>query len=738
MASNQSLMRRTPRAFFWAALCIGPAVAHAQVPCAATNVEVVRTQIAAYNRKDVDGFARCYADSVTVVMASRPAPLAWNQAALRATYGGIFRRMPHATIALLSVRDTLGMVQTVERLTDEGGQTTEGTSRYRFSAGRIDAIYLGLSPDVARLPRAAKIDSTRLFAPGKPLTPRARDNLVAFARLVSVVRYFHPTDSVLLADWDRFTARGISAVEGADSPEALARILRGLFVGVAPTVQIFATSTPLAPVAAARPSDSSHAAIAYWEHRGVSVPTPSFRNASGTYRSSLRVDAAPGWLRPADVPDPDSAYVIQLEGGVTARVPLALWTTPPTDTALRARTPTFSWRVRTPPDRTMRLAGVIDIWGTMQHFYLYHEAAATDWPAALRVALNSAATDARPAQYATTLRRLVAALHDGHGNVGVPGEGGAYPLPLVFAMVEKQLTVVYVVPTMAPGLEVGDVVVRYNGHPASEVLAGRMALISSATTQWSEYRTVSELARAGAGETVTLTVRSGTSANAPLRHVRLVGGAASMDVLPSEPRPSSATMLRPGVMYIDLNTFTNADFGRQFAAMQQAAAVIFDLRGYPRMSTPVLLAHLSDSTVKSAHFEIPIFHRPDRAGVRFEDHAWTLAPIAPRLHARIIFIVDGRAISYAESTMGIVEYYHLGEIVGEPTAGTNGDINPFVSPSGYQIVWTGLQVRKQDGSRHHGVGIQPTVLVHRTLKGIREGRDELLERALQLTERGAR
>ena len=61
--------------------------------------------------------------------------------------------------------------------------------------------------------------------------------------------------------------------------------------------------------------------------------------------------------------------------------------------------------------------------------------------------------------------------------------------------------------------------------------------------------------------------------------------------------------------------------------------------------------------------------------------------------------------------MGIVEAYRLGEIVGETTAGTNGDVNPFTLPGGYTIYWTGMKVLKHDGSRHHGVGVRPTVPV---------------------------
>jgi hypothetical protein len=53
-------------------------------------------------------------------------------------------------------------------------------------------------------------------------------------------------------------------------------------------------------------------------------------------------------------------------------------------------------------------------------------------------------------------------------------------------------------------------------------------------------------------------------------------------------------------------------------------------------------------------------------------------------------------------------------------------------PLGYRMIWTGMQVLKHDGSRHHDVGITPTVKVSRSIQGIREGRDEQLDRGLSL------
>ena len=70
-------------------------------------------------------------------------------------------------------------------------------------------------------------------------------------------------------------------------------------------------------------------------------------------------------------------------------------------------------------------------------------------------------------------------------------------------------------------------------------------------------------------------------------------------------------------------------------------------------------------------------------------------------------------------------------------ASTNSIVQtaPITLPGGYTVTWTGMRVLKHDGSRHHGVGILPTVPVSPTLRGLVEGRDEILERALEVVER---
>jgi C-terminal processing protease CtpA/Prc len=114
---------------------------------------------------------------------------------------------------------------------------------------------------------------------------------------------------------------------------------------------------------------------------------------------------------------------------------------------------------------------------------------------------------------------------------------------------------------------------------------------------------------------------------------------------------------------------------------------------------------------------------------------WDLAPLAPPITGKAVFLTGPGAISYAESVMGYVETLGV-DIVGAPTAGTNGNIRMVNLPSGSSIVFTGMKVTRHDGTRSHLEGIRPTVPVEPTLAGLRTGTDEALARALELIATG--
>jgi C-terminal processing protease CtpA/Prc len=446
----------------------------------------------------------------------------------------------------------------------------------------------------------------------------------------------------------------------------------------------------------------------------------------------------------AGIPSPAEPWTAELGGGVSAAVPLALWadaagTLPHLDSGSPPPAPTPAKPAGFLPsgdDRATRLADVVLAWNVFQHFYPYFDVAGTDWPAVLRSSLRDAATAPDSTAFGDVLRRLVAALQDGHGQVSSSKSGQSTPA-LALDWIEDQLVVAWADPARAEGVQAGDTVLSVDGQPARQAIEAAEALISGATPQWRRFRAVSELTAGAPGGTMRLEIQplAGPPRTVAVARNLPVYGPGSLYEERAKKLPEKIAELRPGLYYVDLSRISDGDFQGALDKLAAARGVVFDLRGYPGGLSPAFLQHLTDRPLHSAQWQVPVTSRPDRQGVTWHLSRWTLPPLAPRLRGKIAFLTGGGAISYAESCLGIVEAYQLADIVGGPTAGTNGNINPFTLPGGYWLSWTGMRVIKHDGSRHHGVGIRPTVPVAPTRRGVAAGRDEVLEKGLEVASR---
>jgi C-terminal processing protease CtpA/Prc len=611
------------------------------------------------------------------------------------------------------------------------------------------AMALGFEPpDFLVNPSGGSAGTAQTRSPREPpreLSPRGLANLTAFTRVAAYVRFFYPGDSVLTTNWDELVVRGMRDVEQAQTADSLARTLRNLIRPIAPDVHINPTG---APARAPEGTPPNARTLLFWQHCGYGVPATASTGATRTslYNSErLALDftgAPPASVEPyrchgtraAPVPDPAHPFVADLEGGITVSVPLALVTSEEARTATwqpRPATERFTTR-----DRATRLADVALLWMVPQHFYPYFDVVSTDWPAALQRALREAATASSDSAFDATLDRLIAALRDGHGNVVRSGRVWVFP-DVRLGWVEHRVVVTAVGDSAAAaGVRRGDEVVSVDGRPVDVALDEAEERTSGATPQWIRQVALRKMLAGAPGTVVELGLRDPLVPNDSPRRVRLARISA---VPPADSRPAKVAELRPGVWYVDLDRVSDADVAAALPQLAEASGIVVDMRGYPSdVNTVSLLDHFADSTIHSARFQRPLVVRPDHQQMLFAGEGWTIPPAAPQLHAKVAFLAGAGAISYAESTLGVVEENHLGAIVGETTAGTNGNINPFTLPGGYTVVWTGMRVQKRNGTPHHGVGIKPTVPVSPTLQGIRAGRDEVLERALQIVDAGAR
>lgn len=544
----------------------------------------------------------------------------------------------------------------------------------------------------------------------RPISVRGLANLRAFARVYGLLRWFYPGDAAAAADWTSVALAGIPRAERAQSASELAEAICEIFLPIAPTLQVTPGNEPSPPLTETTVTPKR----SRWRHRGIGV------ESAGVYSSA----------RESFTPESKSAeHVEYLPGGISIRLPLT--------TALAADGTTFphatgSVLATGKPkgwmpagfDRTTRLASTITAWNLFKHFYPYWDDVGTNWDDELGPALQHAALAPDDRAFQQELRRFVALLRDGHASVRYTPEY-VTELPLDWRWVEGEL-VVTAVDQGAQEIASGTIVQAFDGTLVRDRLAKEMALISG-SSQWQREHALQRL-RVSDRKTATaeLTLRAAdgklTIVSVPFETPQRYRFAAS--------RLKVVQEIKPGVTYVDITRLSHKLFTAEANRIEKAGALIFDLRGYPEGEIGYL-AHMGDHLMLSAKMETPEYNEPDGAVDRWDDGGWKVQAALPRYTKNIVFLTDASAISFSESILGTVKGNRLGVIIGEPTAGTNGNITNFLLPGGYEVSWTAMRVTNQDGTPHHIVGITPDVLVTRTIAGIREGRDEVLDAAVK-------
>ncbi len=371
----------------------------------------------------------------------------------------------------------------------------------------------------------------------------------------------------------------------------------------------------------------------------------------------------------------------------------------------------------------VRLGNIVIAWNVFQHFYPYFDVVGTDWDAELTNTLKEALSNQNEKDFYSTLRRLVAKLHDGHGGVYHKISREQAGFPFLVDWIENHVVITFV--KDSNNFKVGDIVISIDSIPAEQMLLNEEEYISG-SPQW---KRVNSLRRFGYG-------KEGTTAKLQIMRN---GQILKMEALRnnkehlSEPERPVIEKIENDIFYVNLDKAEMDEIRGKINDLANAKGVIFDLRQYPRGNHEIISHLLTKPDTSSAWMRIPQIIYPDQENVvGFMKSGWRMQPKEPHIKGKVVFLTGGRAISYAESFMGFIEHYKLAEIVGQPTAGTNGNANTFELPGGFRVVWTGMRVVKHDGSQHHLIGIQPTVPVQRTIQGVIEGRDEFMEKALEI------
>jgi len=343
--------------------------------------------------------------------------------------------------------------------------------------------------------------------------------------------------------------------------------------------------------------------------------------------------------------------------------------------------------------------------------------------------------------YAQAVAQMVAEIHDSHGFVRSAALAtwfGAAGVGVLLEYVEGRPVVIRVADdsaTRASGIAVGDEIVSVDGESVATRRAQLEPYLAHSTPQALDNVVALLLLRGPEGSSTRIVVSDG---HRRARELTLPRRSAFMGEL-QYPRTGSILRLLPGnIGYADLARLTVGMVDSMFEMFRHTRAIIFDDRGYPQGTAWAIAPRLTDrSGVVAAQFRRPLVMSPDTTQSSTFRFTQTLPTTDKwRYYGKTVMLMDERTISQAEHTGLFFEAANHTTFIGSPTEGANGDVTTVVLPGGIAVGFTGHDVRHADGRQLQRVGLVPDIVVRPTIAGIRAGRDEVLDRALQFLRSG--
>ena len=401
------------------------------------------------------------------------------------------------------------------------------------------------------------------------------------------------------------------------------------------------------------------------------------------------------------------------------------------------------------PTMGVRLLAGFRLWSAMRARHAHRDLYDDDLDAVFLRVLPKLESARNEQQYAAAISDLASALDDAAAVLRGPSIQtllGTSSAPFRLRYVQERALVTDIVrdsTTTALGLNVGAEITAADGFPLPAWLSEHRR-IGAASNQWTRNREQMRVIPLGPEGPALFKVRDATGKE---RSINIPRRASYNALLPQRQRPDATPVakLDGNVGYLDVERMEQYSVDSGIVALKDTRALLLDLRTdtiAPNVINRLLHRLVSQSrymrTRQILRFSMaPCAEFPLRqvAAVcpdeRVEQVEWANGDSVEHYRGRVVLLIDERTQGSAERLALALESATAVTYVGSPSAGAASPAITLELPGALTVGIPVVEVRRADGGQVQRVGITPNVDVRPTVQGIRNHRDEVLERAHQ-------
>lgn len=388
-----------------------------------------------------------------------------------------------------------------------------------------------------------------------------------------------------------------------------------------------------------------------------------------------------------------------------------------------------------PFDAGYRLLCLFRFWNVIDSFSPNRNITDKPWDQVLTEYLPRMIADKD--SYILTLMELIAEVNDTHSKASYGVYFGHRIAPIEATIIDDRLIVSR--SSNDHPLQPGDEVLEVAGRTVPKAI-GDVRRYIAASNNATLYRDAALLIFASRKDTIPVTYLH----NGEQRTARV----ATFWPPKKGAQREAFRMLNDSTAYVFIGTFTKeCDYEKIYDSIKHTKALIVDMRGYP-----------ADQSVRGNFFgkyfvSHPAFRLKTMDPLQTLPGIFEIVPTGddfakwfqlnlgktymaypvdnPDAYAgRLILLVNEHTQSAAEYITMLLQSIPGTITIGSQTAGADGNVVEISMPLYFNVFYSSLGVYYLDGTNAQRTGVKIDQIVHPTIEGIRQGRDEVLEAAL--------
>jgi len=390
------------------------------------------------------------------------------------------------------------------------------------------------------------------------------------------------------------------------------------------------------------------------------------------------------------------------------------------------------------PDTGYRLLSLFRYWNIIQYFYPYKDLKGENWNSILKVFIPKFIEASDKLKYRLAVLSLIARVQDTHANIWgrdmiMENFKGKNFGPLDISFVENKAVVTNYLQTSlgkSTGLQKGDIITAINGKIVDSIIKEKLPY-----TPASNYSTqLRDIAKDLLRTNDTIIQISYSRNNLSfIKKIHCYSPQKMNTNFKFNNESPYFKQLTPNIGYLYMGTLKNQGLDDVMAGIMGTKGLIIDLRCYPGdFLVNALGRYFVSSATPFVRFSIGNIQSPGLFTI--SDAAtiggWSLNQKFYK--GKVVVLINENTQSQAEYTAMALKASPNTTIIGSTTAGADGDISSFNLPGGIYTAISGIGVYYPDGRKTQRIGIVSDIEVKPTIKGIKQGRDELLEKAIEL------